>query len=105
VLRRRGLSRLEDLAPALPIRRDERASPGELIPIDIKKLGRFEKIGHRITGERVAQSRGAGWALVHLCRDAGSRIAFVKSCATRRRWAGDGRWRSPAAQPSSMRTS
>ena len=60
VLRRRGLSRLKDLAPVLPIRRYERASPGELIHLDIKKLGRFEKIGHRITGERTAQSRGAG---------------------------------------------
>jgi hypothetical protein len=42
----------------VPICRYERASPGELIHIDIKKLGRFEQIGHRITGERTAQSRG-----------------------------------------------
>jgi hypothetical protein len=50
VLRRRGLSRFKDLAPAAPIRRYERASPGELLHIEIKKLGRLEKIGHRITG-------------------------------------------------------
>jgi transposase InsO family protein len=78
VLRRRGLSRLKDLAPVLPIRRYERASPGELIHLDIKKLGRFEKIGHRITGERTAQSRGAGWEFVHVCLDDASRIAFVQ---------------------------
>jgi transposase InsO family protein len=78
ILRRRGLSRLKDLAPAAPIRRYERANPGELIHIDIKKLGRFERIGHRITGERSGQSRGVGWEFVHVCLDDASRIAFVQ---------------------------
>jgi hypothetical protein len=50
VLRPLGLNR--DLEPAEPVRRYERAAPGELIHIDIKKLGRFDKIGHRITGDR-----------------------------------------------------
>ena len=78
VLRRLGLSRLKDLAPAVPIRRYERASPGELIHLDIKKLGRFEQIGHRITGARAARSRGAGWEFVHVGLDDASRIAFVQ---------------------------
>jgi transposase len=78
VLRRRGLSRLKDLAPAAPIRRYQRASPGELIHLDIKKLGRFERIGHRITGERSGQSRGVGWEFVHVCLDDASRIAFAQ---------------------------
>jgi hypothetical protein len=48
-----------------PVRRYERAHPGEMIHIDIKKLGRFEKLGHRITGDRTGQSnsRGVGWEL------------------------------------------
>jgi transposase InsO family protein len=80
VLQRLGLSKLKALAPAAPIRRYERASPGELIHIDIKKLGRFEKIGHRITGERAGQSssRGVGWEFVHVCLDDTSRIAFAQ---------------------------
>ncbi len=67
VLRRLGLSRLRDLEPAEPVRRYERARPGELIHIDIKKLGRFERVGHRITGDRRGQSnsRGVGWEYVH----------------------------------------
>jgi transposase InsO family protein len=78
ILRRRGLSRLKDLTPVAPIRRYERAEPGELIHIDIKKLGRFEQTGHRITGERAHQSRGAGWEFVHVCLDDASRIAFAQ---------------------------
>src|SRR6202011_4192021 len=49
VLRRLGLNRLSALEPAEPVRRYEREHPGEIIHLDIKKLGRFEQIGHRIT--------------------------------------------------------
>jgi transposase len=52
ILRRLGLNRIRDLEPAEPVRRYEREKPGEMIHIDIKKLGRFDKIGHRITGDR-----------------------------------------------------
>src|SRR5436190_13004554 len=52
VLRRAGLSRLSDLRPDEPVQRYERDHPGELLHIDIKKLGRFDKVGHRITGDR-----------------------------------------------------
>jgi hypothetical protein len=63
ILRRLGLNRIRDLESAEPVRRYERATPGEMIHIDIKKLGRFDKIGHRITGDRTGQSnsRGVGW--------------------------------------------
>lgn len=66
VLRRLGLSRLRDLEPAEPVRRYERKRPGELIHLDIKKLGRFDRVGHRITGDRTGQSnsRGVGWEYV-----------------------------------------
>ena len=52
--------------------------PGELIHIDIKKLGRFAQVGHRITGDRTGQSngRGVGWEFVHVCIDDASRVAF-----------------------------
>jgi len=77
VLRRLGLNRLSALEPAPPVRRYERERPGELIHIDIKKLGRFAAQGHRVTGDRQAgRSRGAGWEYVHVCIDDASRIAF-----------------------------
>ena len=78
ILRRLGLNRIQALEPAEPVRRYERDRPGELIHIDIKKLGRFERIGHRITGKRtgIATSRGSGWEYVHVAIDDASRIAF-----------------------------
>jgi transposase InsO family protein len=78
ILQRLGLNRIRDLEPAEPVRRYERAVPGEMIHIDIKKLGRFDKIGHRITGDRTGQSnsRGVGWEFVHVCIDDHSRVAF-----------------------------
>jgi Transposase and inactivated derivatives len=78
VLKRHGLTKLKALEPAEPVRRYEREPPGELIHIDIKKLGKFNKIGHRITGDRTGQSncRGVGWEFVHVCIDDASRIAF-----------------------------
>jgi transposase InsO family protein len=85
-LKHLGLNKLAALEPAEPVRRYERKRPGELIHIDIKKLGRFERIGHRITGDRTRQSSargrrggkpwGAGWEFVHVCIDDHSRIAF-----------------------------
>jgi len=76
ILRRLGLNRIQALEPAEPSRRYEREHPGELIHIDIKKLGRFERVGHRITGDRKSQSRGAGWEFIHVCIDDASRLAF-----------------------------
>ena len=78
VLKRLGLNKLTALEPAEPVRRYQREYPGELIHIDIKKLGRFDRIGHRITGDRTGQSnsRGIGWEFVHVCIDDASRLAF-----------------------------
>ena len=49
-----------------------------MIHIDIKKLGRFDRVGHRVTGDRTGQSnsRGVGWEFVHVCIDDDSRVAF-----------------------------
>jgi len=80
LLRRLGLNRLQALEPAPPPRRYERDRPGELIHVDIKKLGRFNQVGHRITGDRTGQSsqRGVGWEFVHVCIDDASRVAFAQ---------------------------
>lgn len=78
ILGRLGMNRLKSLEPAEPVRRYERERPGEMIHIDIKKLGRFNKVGHRITGDRQKNSRGVGWEFVHVCIDDASRIAFSK---------------------------
>ena len=78
ILRAVRLSRARDLDPPAPVVRYECKAPGEMIHIDIKKLGRFEKPGHRVTGDRTGQSnsRGVGWEFVHVCIDDHSRVAF-----------------------------
>jgi len=80
VLKRRGLSRLRALEPAVPIRRYEWDKPGDMLHLDVKKLGRIRGVGHRITGERTGQSknRGIGWDFVHVCVDDASRVAYVE---------------------------
>ena len=79
VLKRAGLSRLKDLEPAEPARRYVHDDPGDMIHLDIKKLGRFVRTGHRITGDRTGQSntRGVGWEYLHVCVDDASRIAYT----------------------------
>ena len=83
VLRRLGLNKLNALEPAEPPRRYERKHPGEILHIDIKKLGRFSRTGHRITGDRKGQSstRGIGWEYVHVCVDDHSRVTFTRILA------------------------
>jgi transposase InsO family protein len=78
VLKRAGLSRLSDLRPIEPIQRYEREAPGELLHIDIKKLGRFDQVGHRISGDYQRRSRDAGWEFVFVAVDDHSRIAFTQ---------------------------
>jgi transposase InsO family protein len=78
VLRRAGLSKLSDLRPQEPVQRYERDQPGELLHIDIKKLGRFEQIGHRITGNRAQRARRVGWDYVFVAVDDHSRLAFTQ---------------------------
>jgi transposase InsO family protein len=80
VLHRLGLNKLCALEPE-PVRRYARENPGELIHIDIKKLGRIGSVGHRITGRQtgvVNRHLGIGWEFVHVCIDDASRIAFSR---------------------------
>jgi transposase InsO family protein len=80
VLRRLGLNRLDRLEPKpVPIRY-ERERPGELLHLDIKTLGRFDRIGHRITGTMVNHNkgRGVGWEHLHVAIDDASRLAYTE---------------------------
>jgi transposase-like protein len=86
LLKRLGLNRIGALEPAAAIRRYERERPGELIHIDIKKLGRFAQVGHRATGKRQGcRNVGAGWEFVHVAIDDNSRIAFAKIMASEKK--------------------
>ena len=78
ILKRLGLNRLSALEPAEPIRRYERATPGEIVHIDVKKLGKFNRIGHRVSNDRTGQSntRGIGWEYGPLAIDDHSRLAY-----------------------------
>jgi|RhiMetdeSRZDD1v2_1073273.scaffolds.fasta_scaffold324223_2 transposase InsO family protein len=73
-----GLARLSALTPPLPVRRYERAYPGELVHIDVKKLGRIGRVGHRITGDRRSRVVGIGWEYIHVAVDDASRFVYVE---------------------------
>jgi transposase InsO family protein len=90
VLLRVGLGKLSRLEPPEPPNRYERRRPGELIHIDVKKLGRIRGAGHRVTGHRASQRRTrvngrltgvAGWEFVHVCVDDATRLAYVEVLA------------------------
>lgn len=79
VLARIGLNRLSKLEPPEPPNRYCRRHPGELIHIDVKKLGRFTKPGHRVTGRGPGtKSKRPGWEAVHVCVDDTTRLAYVE---------------------------
>ena len=85
-LRRKGLGRLDQIDPPEPVRRYQRERPGELIHLDIKKLGRFDQPGHRVTGTRVGcRNRGAGWDFVHVAVDDATRLSYVEVLADERK--------------------
>jgi transposase InsO family protein len=90
VLTRIGLGRLSRLEPPEPANRYERRRAGELVHVDVKKLGRIAGVGHRVTGKRQSQNtnrrarrRGApkGWEFVHVCVDDATRLAYVEVLA------------------------
>jgi transposase InsO family protein len=78
LLRRQGLARLRQLEPPGPVQRYQWARPGDLLHLDVKKLARIGRVGHRITGERRGQVRGLGWEFVHVAVDDASRLAYVE---------------------------
>jgi transposase InsO family protein len=97
VLRRIGLGKLSRLEPPEPVRRYEKSKPGELLHIDVKKLGRIgpHGAGHRVTGKRLRQNPRrtdgsgvlrvqVGWEFVHICVDDATRLAFAEVLANER---------------------
>jgi transposase InsO family protein len=78
LLGRHGLNRLSALEPKEPPRRYEHERPGDLLHLDIKKLGRFRVAGHRVTQTRTHHSDGMGWEFVHVAIDDRSRISFTE---------------------------
>jgi len=78
LLRRRGLARLRSLDPPAPVQRYQWTRPGALLHLDVKKLARIGRVGHRITGQRRGQMRGLGWEFVHVAIDDASRLAYVE---------------------------
>lgn len=71
-----GLNRLAALEPKAPIQRYEHERPGEMVHLDIKRLSRFWRPGHRLTGSRLAQSDGAGYQFLHVAIDDHARVAY-----------------------------
>ena len=77
VLRRHGRSRLVTWPAREPVIRYERRSPGELVHVDIKKLSRIVRPGHRVTGDRSRRAEGAGWQYLYVAIDDHSRLGFA----------------------------
>jgi transposase InsO family protein len=85
-LKRIGLGRRSRLSPPEPANRYERKRPGELVHVDVKKLGRIVVPGHRVTGDRSVRARSAGnrrfgkagWEFCHVAVDDATRLAYVE---------------------------
>ena len=78
ILARIGLGRLSRLEPPEPPNRYQREQPGELLHVDVKKLGRIGRPGHRVNGDRRTRTRGIGWEYVHVAVDDATRLAYVE---------------------------
>jgi transposase InsO family protein len=91
VLRRAGVGKLSQLDPLEPPNRYEHKRPGDLLHVDIKKLGRILTPGHRMVGHRRSQKKvgpkrlgAAGWEFVHVCVDDATRLAYAEVLADER---------------------
>ena len=78
VCRRLGLNRLSKLDPVEPPNRYQRRHAGDLIHVDVKKLGRFDQPGHRIHGDRRRNTPRAGWEYLHVAVDDATRLAYAE---------------------------
>jgi transposase InsO family protein len=85
VLGRAGLNRVSQLAPPPVIQRYEWPHAGDLLHLDIKRLGRIRGIGHRIHGDRTRRARGVGYEFVHVAIDDATRVAYVEVRRSERR--------------------
>ena len=75
-----GLGKLSALEPPIPDNRYERSRPGELVHVDTKKLGRFYRPGHRVTGDRSDRRLvgNVGWEFLHVAIDDRTRLAYAE---------------------------
>lgn len=71
-----GLAKLSSVQDSVAVCRYENDRPGELLHLDMKKLGRFEQPGHRVTGDRTRNTPRAGWQALHVAIDDHSRVGF-----------------------------
>ena len=78
ILTRIGLGKLWRLEPLEAANRYEKKQPGELVHVDVKKLGRIGRPGHRVNGDRRTRCRGIGWEYVHVAIDDATRLAYVE---------------------------
>jgi transposase InsO family protein len=78
ILTRIGLGKLWRLEPLEPPNRYEKQRPGELVHVDVKKLGRIGRAGHRVHGDRRTRTRGIGWEYVHVAIDDATRLVYVE---------------------------
>jgi transposase InsO family protein len=85
-LTRLGLGRLWQNTPPTPIARYERARPGEMVHLDIKKLGRIVRPGHRVTGDPRDSVDGVGYEYAHIAIDDCSRISYVELLPDEKRY-------------------
>jgi transposase InsO family protein len=81
ILARAGLNRLALLDPAAPVRRYEWPHAGDLLHVDLKRLGRIAGVGHRIHGDRRRRARRVGWEYLHVAIDDATRLAYVEVLA------------------------
>jgi transposase InsO family protein len=81
ILTRIGLGKLWRLEPLEPPNRYEKQRPGELVHVDVKKLGRIGRPGHRVNGDRRTRTRGIGWEYVHVAIDDATRLVYVEVLA------------------------
>lgn len=78
VLHRVGLNRVARLDPAAPVQRYEWPHVGDLLHLDLKRLGRVVGVGHRMHGNRRRRTRGAGWEYLHVAIDAATRLTYAE---------------------------
>lgn len=81
ILGRAGLHRVTALDPAPVVRRYERRHAGDLLHVDLKRLGRIARVGHRIHGDRRTRVRGIGWEYLHVAIDDATRLAYAEVTA------------------------
>jgi transposase InsO family protein len=85
ICRRHALNRLDRIDPPPPVRRYQREFAGELLHIDVKKLGRFDEVGHRVTRDRSIGSKHVGWDFLHVAIDDASRVTYAEILSDERK--------------------